>query len=360
MSVSAGYVGLALSSSLTLTGITQWGVRCSADLESYMTSVERIVEYAYLEQENSSTIPKKHLSMLTGDGNGKWPSDGEVKLENMTLYYDGEPQPVLRNITCNIEGGTKIGVVGRTGAGKSSLIAALFRMCKRIEGSIKIDNVETSRIDLNHLRKNISIIPQEPLIFSGTVRYNIDPFNEHSDEFLWQVLEEVQLKDAIQQLPAKLYNEITEGGSNFSVGQRQLVCLARAILRNNKILLLDEATANVDHRTDQLIQKTIRRRFAKCTVITVAHRLNTIIDSDMIMVLDAGQLVEFASPYDLLRKPDGVFTSLVEQTGKSMSKRLFHIAQEVYLGRDCQEDVLEDEEEQIIEEEDEEPNDESR
>lgn len=336
----ASYAGLALSYSLTLTGMAQWGVRCSAELESFMTSVERMLEYCRLEPEEQPKIVgnKKNALVYRAPSKSKWPNNGQVQLRDMTMYYDGAPSPVLKNITCVFEGGTKVGIVGRTGAGKSSLISALFRMCRRIEGQIIIDGIDTTELRLAHLRRNISIIPQEPLIFTGTVRYNIDPFDEHSDERLWSVLEEVQLKKTIENLPGGLTDQISEGGSNFSVGQRQLVCLARAILRDNKILLLDEATANVDHRTDQLIQKTIRKRFAHCTVITVAHRLNTIIDSDKILVLDAGSVVEFDSPYELLRKPEGIFSSMVLQTGKRMSKRLIRLASEAHFGQQYFED----------------------
>jgi ATP-binding cassette subfamily C (CFTR/MRP) protein 4 len=176
----------------------------------------------------------------------------------------------------------------------------------------------------------MSIIPQDPIAFIGSLRKNLDPFDEHGEDKIWDVLEEVQLKEAVNEMPGKLDYQLSESGGNLSVGQRQLICLARAILRRNKILVLDEATANVDHKTDSLIQKTIRKNFASCTVLTIAHRLNTIIDSDRVLVLDAGKIIEFDKPYVLLQNNNGLFFKLVKQTGIAMATELFKAAKDAF------------------------------
>uniref|UniRef100_A0A8C4VPV4 Multidrug resistance-associated protein 4 n=1 Tax=Gopherus evgoodei TaxID=1825980 RepID=A0A8C4VPV4_9SAUR len=320
--LDAGQVGLALSYAITLMGMFQWGVRQSAEVENLMISVERVMEYTELEKE-APWESNKHPP-------AEWPSQGVIAFENVNFTYSLDGPLVLRHLSVLIKSKEKVGIVGRTGAGKSSLIAALFRLAEP-KGRIWIDKYLTSELGLHDLRKKISIIPQEPVLFTGTMRKNLDPFNEYTDEELWNVLEEVQLKEAVEELPDKMETQLAESGSNFSVGQRQLVCLARAILKKNKILIIDEATANVDARTDELIQKTIREKFAQCTVLTIAHRLNTIIDSDKIMVLDAGRLKEYNEPYILLQEKESLFYKMVQQVGKAEAAALIETAKQVVL-----------------------------
>nr|XP_036880742.1 multidrug resistance-associated protein 4 [Manis javanica] len=322
--VDAGQVGLALSYALTLMGMFQWCVRQSTEVENMMISVERVSEYTELEKEAAWEYEKRPPPA--------WPHEGVIVFDNVNFAYSLDGPLVLKHLTALIKSREKVGIVGRTGAGKSSLISALFRLSEP-KGKIWIDKILTTEIGLHDLRKKMSIIPQEPVLFTGTMRKNLDPFNEHTDEELWNALEEVQLREVIEDLPGKMDTELAESGSNFSVGQRQLVCLARAILRKNRILIIDEATANVDPRTDALIQKKIREKFAQCTVLTIAHRLNTIIDSDKIMVLDSGRLKEYDEPYILLQNEESQFYKMVQQLGKAEAAALLETAKQVYFRR---------------------------
>lgn len=295
----AGKVGLALTQALSLTGMLQWGIRQWAELENHMTNVERVLEYTNLEQERTS-----------GRRPNNWPKEGRVEYSNVTLRYRDENAPILKNINFVIEPKQKVGIVGRTGAGKSSIIASLFRLYD-VEGSITIDNENINDIALETLRSRISLIPQDPVLFSGTIRDNLDPFRQYSDKDLWKVLEEVNLKEVVLNLEL----EISEGGNSFSTGQRQLICLARTVIHKNKILVLDEATANVDPQTDALIQRAIKEKFSECTVLTIAHRLDTVLKSDKVMVIDNGIVLEFDSPETLLAKGEGAFYSMVKKAG---------------------------------------------
>ncbi|KAM4537961.1 ATP-binding cassette subfamily C member 4-like [Fundulus diaphanus] len=322
--LDAGSVGLALSYAVTLMGMFQWGVRQSAEVENMMTSVERVVEYNDLESEAPWETQKRPPP--------DWPSKGLVTFDRVSFSYSDDSPEVLHSLQAMFRPKEKVGIVGRTGAGKSSLISALFRLAEP-QGKIYIDGVLTSEIGLHDLRQKMSIIPQDPVLFTGSMRKNLDPFNQHSDEELWNALQEVQLKPVVEELPGKLETVLAESGSNFSVGQKQLVCLARAILRRNRILIIDEATANVDPRTDELIQKTIRDKFRECTVLTIAHRLNTIIDSDRILVLDAGQIHAYDEPYILLQDTQGIFYKMVQQSGKQEAAALLEAAKQAYNSR---------------------------
>ncbi|GJQ74461.1 hypothetical protein Trydic_g21331 [Trypoxylus dichotomus] len=315
--VNDSNVGLAVSQAMILTGMLQFGVRQSTELVNQMTSVERVLEYTKIESEEVGAVDKEISK--------SWPQIGRIYFDHLYLRYVPNEEPILRDLNFSIEPGEKIGIVGRTGAGKSSIIAALFRLAP-IDGAILVDGIDTKSVSLATLRNKISIIPQEPVLFSASVRYNLDPFNNFQDAEIYSVLEEVEMKEAIPSLDF----EIAGGGSNFSVGQRQLLCLARAILRNNKILVLDEATANVDHRTDSLIQTTIRKKFSQCTVLTIAHRLNTIMDSDKILVMAAGKMMEYDRPYKLLQNTNGFLYKMVEETGPVIMEQLINIAAETY------------------------------
>nr|XP_013098632.1 unnamed protein product [Stomoxys calcitrans] len=323
---NGGDVGLAITQAMGMTGMVQWGMRQSAELENTMTAVERVVEYDDIEPEGEleSAADKKPPKT--------WPEEGKIIFDELSLRYFPDPKSeyVLKSLNIVLKPREKVGIVGRTGAGKSSLINALFRL-SYTDGSIIIDSRDTKTMGLHDLRSKISIIPQEPVLFSGTMRYNLDPFDEYSDSKLWEALEEVQLKDVVTELPNGLQTKISEGGANFSVGQRQLVCLARAILRENRILVMDEATANVDPQTDGLIQTTIRHKFQQCTVLTIAHRLHTVMDSDKVLVMDAGQVVEFGSPYELLTESEkNVFQGMVKQTGKATYENLLKVAKKAH------------------------------
>ncbi|XP_058839985.1 ATP-binding cassette sub-family C member 4-like [Topomyia yanbarensis] len=319
--VLGGSVGLAITQTMGLIGMCQWGFRQSAELENQMVSVERAVEYTNLKSEPPLESAHKYRPQRN------WPEDGMVKFVNVELSYSEDGEKVLKDLNFSIQPNEKIGIVGRTGAGKSSLIQALFRLAP-YEGVIEIDGIDTKTLGLKDLRSKISIIPQDPILFSGTLRSNLDPCEEKTDEELWNALDQVELKEAVSSLAGGLECKMSDGGSNFSMGQRQLVCLARAILRKNKILVLDEATANVDPETDKLIQTTIRTQFADCTVLTIAHRLHTVMDSDRVLVMDAGRVVEFGHPHKLMHGATGYLRRLVEQTGVATAASLIRIADE--------------------------------
>ncbi|XP_076852211.1 multidrug resistance-associated protein 1 isoform X2 [Brachyhypopomus gauderio] len=305
--LSPGLMGLSISYALQVTATLNWLVRMSSELETNIVAVERVKEYSDTEKEAEWKLERSTLP-------AGWPTVGHIHIQNFGLRYRDDLELAIHDIDITIEGGEKVGIVGRTGAGKSSLTLGLFRIIEAAEGRIQIDGVNIADMGLHDLRSRITIIPQDPVLFSGSLRMNLDPFDRYSDEEVWRALELAHLKSFVSGLPDKLQHECSEGGENLSLGQRQLVCLARALLRKTRILVLDEATAAVDLETDNLIQSTIRTQFEECTVLTIAHRLNTIMDYTRVLVLDKGQMAEFGSPSSLVAKK-GIFYKMAKDSG---------------------------------------------
>ncbi|CAF1345508.1 unnamed protein product, partial [Didymodactylos carnosus] len=329
-SLQSAKITVALVYSLTLIGQFQWMIRLGVEVMLQMISVERISEYCHLPLEEEPN-QKRHLEKPKPH----WPHSGEISFQNLSFRYSEQSSWILDKINIQIKPSEKVGIVGRTGAGKSSIIQALFRTAE-LDGKILIDGIDTQTISLYDLRRRLSIIPQDPVLFDDTLRKNVDPFGEFSDVEIWNALEEVQLKLSVSSLPNGLQQQVTEGGSNFSVGERQLICLARALLRKNKILVIDEATANVDMRTDHLIQQALRKKFKNYTVLTIAHRLRTVIDNDRILVLSNGQVIDFDHPYILLSNSNSYFYEMVQQTQKSEIHHLMKQAKKYYKKKDVQ------------------------
>lgn len=307
-SLGAAVAGLGLTYAAQLTSSFQRMTSLITQVENIMTCYERISHYDGLPEEGYS---RESINSSTLEP--AWPRTGAVVFENVTMRYREELPAVLKSVSFQISSGEKVGICGRTGSGKSSLMSVLFRVVECAGGRVLIDGVDISTITLNQLRTKLTIIPQDPMLFSGSLRMNLDPFAQKSDEEVYAVLRKVHLSDAVSTWGRGLDYEIAEKGDNLSVGQRQLVCIARALVRDSKVIVMDEATANVDKESDRLIQQTVQESFGggDQTVLCIAHRLETIMDSDKILVLDAGEVVEFDSPDALLQKPDGIFQSLV-------------------------------------------------
>ncbi|XP_061370037.1 ABC transporter C family member 2-like isoform X2 [Gastrolobium bilobum] len=315
----ASTMGLLLSYALNITSLLTGVLRLASLAENSLNAVERIGTYIDLPSEAPSIIDDNRPPP-------GWPSSGSIRFEDVVLRYRPELPPVLHSLSFTIFPSDKVGIVGRTGAGKSSMLNALFRIVELERGRILIDDCDIAKFGLADLRKVLGIIPQSPVLFSGTVRFNLDPFNEHNDPDLWEALERAHLKDVIRRNSLGLDAEVSEAGENFSVGQRQLLSLARALLRRSKILVLDEATAAVDVRTDALIQKTIREEFKSCTMLIIAHRLNTIIDCDRIILLDGGKVLEYDTPEELLSNEGSAFSKMVQSTGAANAQYLRSLA----------------------------------
>uniref|UniRef100_A0A672I1Z1 ATP-binding cassette, sub-family C (CFTR/MRP), member 3 n=1 Tax=Salarias fasciatus TaxID=181472 RepID=A0A672I1Z1_SALFA len=306
-SLNPGLVGLSVSYALQVTMSLNWMVRMTSDLETNIVAVERVKEYSETTTEAPWEVEDKKPPP-------EWPTAGNVEFNDYSVRYREGLDLVLKGLTLSVKGGEKIGIVGRTGAGKSSMTLSLFRLLEAAAGEITIDQVKIAEIGLHDLRSKLTIIPQEPVLFSGTLRMNLDPFDRYSDEEVWKALEHSHLHRFVSNQPSKLELECSEGGENLSVGQRQLVCLARALLRKTRILILDEATAAIDLETDDLIQSTIRTQFEDCTVFTIAHRLNTIMDYTRVLVLDKGQIAEFDTPSNLIAQR-GIFYGMAKDAG---------------------------------------------
>ncbi|GAB5362447.1 hypothetical protein AAMO2058_000797700 [Amorphochlora amoebiformis] len=317
--IEAGLIGLSLVYLVQLGDAFQWCIRQFAEFENQLVSVERILSYVRRPTEAPLKCHKADVAVPQG-----WPNIGEVEFRYYSTRYAESLPLVLRDISFKVPGGSKVAIVGRTGAGKSTMVQALFRLIEPTKLNsirkpvIAIDGVDITLLGLHKARRAMAVIPQTPWLFSGTLRSNLDPFDDYEDANLWGALRDVQLEKSF----ASLSTPISESGGNLSTGEKQLICLARASLRNSKVLVCDEATAHVDPHTDATIQAAIRRRFSGCTVIIIAHRLNTIIDCDYAAVLEHGRLVEFGPPHDLLKNKEGKFAGMVRDTGVEEEKRL--------------------------------------
>jgi ABC-type multidrug transport system fused ATPase/permease subunit len=329
-STYAALVGLTLSYAIDMTGLLSWLIRIISELESNMVSVERITEYAALESEEATGAATRGGAKPVRPD---WPSAGAIQFRNVQMRYRPGLPLVLRGVSFDVRAGEKVGICGRTGSGKSTLIVALWRLVEPCGGSITLDGVDVQNITLKDLRSRVTCIPQDPILFSGNVRDNLDPFKEHSDETLWFALEAVQLKPAVTEHGVGLLAPVAEYGENFSAGQRQMLCLARALLRDTKVVCLDEATASVDLETDKLMQEVIADQFASRTIMTIAHRINTIIENDAVVCLDRGELVAKATPAEMLRDENSMFAKLVAETGEQSARNLRARAEECEAAR---------------------------
>uniref|UniRef100_A0A8R7V1Y5 ABC transporter C family member 10 n=1 Tax=Triticum urartu TaxID=4572 RepID=A0A8R7V1Y5_TRIUA len=303
---SPGFVGMALSYGLSLNNSFVSSIQKQCDLANKIISVERVNQYMDIPSEAAEVIEENRPAP-------DWPQVGSVELKDLKIRYREDTPLVLHGITCKFQGRDKIGIVGRTGSGKTTLIGALFRLVEPAEGEIIIDSVNISKIGLHDLRSRLGIIPQDPTLFQGTVRYNLDPLGQFSDQQIWEVLDKCQLLEAVREKEQGLDSLVAEDGSNWSMGQRQLFCLGRTLLKRCRILVLDEATASIDNATDAVLQKTIQSEFKHCTVITVAHRIPTVMGCDMVLAISDGKVVEYDKPMKLMETEGSLFRELVNE-----------------------------------------------
>ncbi|KAF5442207.1 hypothetical protein F2P56_034894 [Juglans regia] len=303
---SSGFIGMTISYGLSLNMFFVFSIQNQCTLANYIISVERVNQYMHIPNEAPEVIEGSRPPT-------NWPSLGKVEILDLQIRYRPDTPLVLHGISCTFEGGQKIGIVGRTGSGKTTLIGALFRLVEPEGGKIIVDGIDISTIGLHDLRSRFGIIPQDPTLFNGTMRYNLDPLSQHSEKEIWEVLEKCQLQEAVKEKKKGLDSVVVEDGSNWSQGQRQLFCLGRALLRRSRILVLDEATASIDNATDMILQKTIRTEFSNCTVITVAHRIPTVMDCGMVLSISDGKLVEFDEPTKLMKREGSLFGQLVSE-----------------------------------------------
>jgi len=301
--INPSLMSLAIVLAMQLGGEAQWGLRCWIDTETQMCAVERLAHYTKgipVESDKGERLPLG------------WLQRGELKFENIKLRYREGLPLVLKGLSFDIPSKSKVGVIGRTGAGKSTIMMLLYRIVDPCEGKFSIDGYDCSKIHLESLRKEISIIPQEPVMFSGTLRWNLDPFDEYTDDDIWKVLRDIQMEKHVRAI-GDLNIVVAEHGENFSCGQRQLFCIGRALLRSSSLVLLDEATAYVDTATDRTIQEVMNRMFENRTILVIAHRLDTVSDSDFILTLQDGRAKEFASPDELLKNPNSIYSQFTAE-----------------------------------------------
>lgn len=338
----ASLAGLSLNYAIGMTGMLNWCVRTFAQLEASMNGTERVLYYTEnIPHEAPRTTKELQAKVATHEAlidepcclavqrsGGKadnlpegWPGSGEIVLNKLIMRYRSDTPFVLKGLSVTIQSGEKIGIVGRTGSGKSSLLLALMRLVEpyltdadEYVAPIKIDGVDVLRIGLKELRSGLGIIPQNPVLFSGTIKSNIDPFDDFTDDEIWKALERCSMKETVSKMDGGLSAEVSEYGENLSAGTRQMLVLGRALLRKTRVLLLDEATSSVDYETDREIQRTLREAFVDCTVLTIAHRIDTIMDSDKILVMADGVVSEYAPPSELLKDKNSTFSAIVNHT----------------------------------------------